>query len=141
VEYATLGGTGLLVSRLAFGAMTFTAGNRDIGAVFKAGRELADQLVGRALERGVTFFDTANGYAGGESEQLLGAALSVDGYVVSSLTTPDACVRTFVAALSPTTGCRDVGRHQHDRLRRQQHAQAGELHPAEGPPRTAPPEG
>jgi aryl-alcohol dehydrogenase-like predicted oxidoreductase len=75
MEYATLGGTGLLVSRLAFGAMTFTAGNRDIGAVFKVGRELADQLVVRALERGVTFFDTADGYAGGESEQLLGAAL------------------------------------------------------------------
>lgn len=33
MQYALLGQTGLLVSRLAFGAMTFTAGNRDIGAV------------------------------------------------------------------------------------------------------------
>ena len=75
MQYATLGDTGLVVSRLAFGAMTFTAGNRDVGAVYKVGRELADELVGRSLDRGVTFFDTADGYAGGESEELLGAAL------------------------------------------------------------------
>jgi aryl-alcohol dehydrogenase-like predicted oxidoreductase len=71
----TLGQTGLTVSRLAFGAMTFTAGNRDIGAVFKVGAQLADQLVGRALDAGINLFDTADGYAGGESETLLGAAL------------------------------------------------------------------
>jgi aryl-alcohol dehydrogenase-like predicted oxidoreductase len=75
MQYALLGETGLLVSRLAFGAMTFTAGNHDIGAVYKVGAELADELVGRALDRGVTFFDTADGYAGGESEALLGRAL------------------------------------------------------------------
>jgi aryl-alcohol dehydrogenase-like predicted oxidoreductase len=70
-----LGGTGLLVSRLAFGAMTFTAGNQDIGSIYKVGAELADVLVGRAVELGVNFFDTADGYAGGESETLLGRAL------------------------------------------------------------------
>jgi aryl-alcohol dehydrogenase-like predicted oxidoreductase len=75
MQYALLGGTGLLVSRLAFGAMTFTAGNHDIGAVYQVGAELADEMVGRALDRGVTFFDTADGYAGGESEALLGRAL------------------------------------------------------------------
>ncbi|HEY1970985.1 MAG TPA: aldo/keto reductase, partial [Pseudonocardia sp.] len=75
MRYAPLGNTGLLVSRLAFGAMTFTAGNQDIAAVYKVGAELADALVGRALEAGVNFFDTADGYAGGESETLLGQAL------------------------------------------------------------------
>lgn len=75
MQYTTLGNTGLLVSRLAFGAMTFTAGNRAIGTVFKVGAELADELVGHALDSGVNFFDTADGYAGGESEKLLGAAL------------------------------------------------------------------
>src|SRR6187399_2106251 len=75
MQYALLGQTGLVVSRLAFGAMTFTAGNKDIGAVFKVGAKLAEELVGKALDAGVTFFDTADGYAGGESEQLLGAAL------------------------------------------------------------------
>jgi aryl-alcohol dehydrogenase-like predicted oxidoreductase len=75
MQYALLGNTGLTVSRLAFGAMTFTAGNRDLGAVYKVGADLAGELVGRALEAGINFFDTADGYAGGESEVMLGAAL------------------------------------------------------------------
>lgn len=75
MQYALLGNTGLTVSRLAFGAMTFTAGNKDLGAVYKVGADLAGELVGRALEAGINFFDTADGYAGGESEAMLGAAL------------------------------------------------------------------
>ncbi|WP_280265516.1 aldo/keto reductase [Nocardia wallacei] len=75
MEFSTLGSTGLIVSRMAFGAMTFTAGNRDMQAVSKVGAELAGELVGRALEAGINFFDTADGYAGGESEVLLGQAL------------------------------------------------------------------
>ena len=75
MRYTTLGGTGLIVSRLAFGAMTFTGGNKTIGAVYKVGHALADQLVGRALDAGVNLFDTADGYAGGESEMILGKAL------------------------------------------------------------------
>jgi aryl-alcohol dehydrogenase-like predicted oxidoreductase len=76
MQYATLGRTGLQVSRLAFGAMTFTAGNTDMAAVYKVGREAADRLVGQAVDAGVNFFDTADGYANGESETLLGAALA-----------------------------------------------------------------
>jgi len=75
MQYSLLGNTGLTVSRLAFGAMTFTAGNKDIGAVYKVGAGLAGELVGRALDAGINFFDTADGYAGGESEAMLGAAL------------------------------------------------------------------
>lgn len=75
MQYALLGNTGLVVSRLAFGAMTFTQGNKDVGAIYKVGEKLADELVGRALDAGVTLFDTADAYAGGESETLLGAAL------------------------------------------------------------------
>lgn len=75
MQYARLGNTGLVVSRMAFGAMTFTQGNKDIGAVYKVGTKLADELVGKALAAGVNFFDTADAYAGGESEVLLGAAL------------------------------------------------------------------
>lgn len=75
MQYAQLGNSGLIVSRLAFGAMTFTAGNKDIGAIYKVGAKLADELVGRSLDAGINFFDTADGYAGGESESLLGAAL------------------------------------------------------------------
>lgn len=75
MEYRRLGNTGLIVSRMAFGAMTFTLGNRDLAALFKVEAELADRLVGQAIDAGVNFFDTADVYARGESERLLGAAL------------------------------------------------------------------
>lgn len=75
MQYAMLGNTGLAVSRLGFGALTFTQGDKTISSVYKVGAKLADQLVGRALDAGVNFFDTADVYAGGESEVLLGAAL------------------------------------------------------------------
>ncbi|HEX7783502.1 MAG TPA: aldo/keto reductase [Sphingobium sp.] len=76
MRYATLGNTGLIVSRLAFGAMTFTQGNRTMESIFKVGADLADQLVGRCIDAGVNFFDTADGYASGESEELLGKVLA-----------------------------------------------------------------
>jgi len=70
VQYATLGHMGLVVSRFAFGAMTFTQGDQSVASIYKVRAELADQLVGRALDAGVNFFDTADAYAGGESETL-----------------------------------------------------------------------
>ena len=75
MQYTALGSTGLVVSRLGFGALTFTQGNQSLGAVYKVGAGLADELVGKALDAGVNFFDTADVYADGESESLLGAAL------------------------------------------------------------------
>jgi aryl-alcohol dehydrogenase-like predicted oxidoreductase len=75
MQYARLGDSGLIVSRLAFGTMTFTEGNQRLASVYKVRAELADQLVGRALDAGVNFFDTADVYASGESERILGAAL------------------------------------------------------------------
>lgn len=74
MKYALLGSTGLVVSRLAFGAMTFSSSAQN-PAIYKVGKRLADELVGCALDAGVTLFDTADGYAGGESETLLGEAL------------------------------------------------------------------
>ncbi|HEV7310476.1 aldo/keto reductase [Ensifer sp.] len=75
MQYTTLGNTGLAVSRLAFGAMTFTAGDRSIGAIYKTDAEAADALVGQALDAGINFFDTADAYASGQSERILGQAL------------------------------------------------------------------
>ncbi|VWX54195.1 aldo/keto reductase [Novosphingobium sp. 9U] len=75
MQYARLGNSGLIVSRLALGALTFTQGNRTLGSVYKVGAELADELVARAIDAGVNYFDTADVYADGESETLLGAAL------------------------------------------------------------------
>jgi aryl-alcohol dehydrogenase-like predicted oxidoreductase len=55
--------------------MTFTDQDRSLAGLAKVGGALADELVGRALEAGVTFFDTADSYSGGESERLLAKAL------------------------------------------------------------------
>lgn len=73
--YTLLGNTGLVVSRLGFGALTFASANRSLPAVYKVGAALADELVGRAIDAGINFFDTADVYADGESETLLGTAL------------------------------------------------------------------
>jgi aryl-alcohol dehydrogenase-like predicted oxidoreductase len=75
MQYARLGNTGLIVSRLGLGALTFTQGNSALGAVYKVGADLARGLVDQAIDSGVNYFDTADVYADGESEILLGAAL------------------------------------------------------------------
>ncbi len=77
MQYLPLGNTGLYVSRLCLGAMTFAEQGAPIGEVIGAtGQELADQMVRVALDGGVNFFDTANVYGGdGTSERMLGKAL------------------------------------------------------------------
>lgn len=72
MQYRRLGNTGLKVSELCFGAMTFGTNFMNIGAVEQDG---ADELVSRALQAGVNFFDTANVYSYGESEEILGQSL------------------------------------------------------------------
>lgn len=72
MQYRTLGGTGLLVSRLCLGTMTFSSSNgvyKHIGNVDQSG---ADALVEASLDAGVNFFDTADVYSQGESETTLG---------------------------------------------------------------------
>ena len=75
MQYTRLGNSGLIVSRLAFGVMTFGHDESRMGAVWKIGQEEANALVHRSLEAGINFFDTADGYAGGQSEIMLGKAL------------------------------------------------------------------
>ncbi len=72
--YSKLGSTGLIVSRLALGTMSFGMGGGN-KAIARTRPAEADALVARAIEAGVNFFDTADVYAGGESEELLGRAL------------------------------------------------------------------
>ena len=75
LEYATLGNTGILVSRLCFGTMTFGDGRglfKGISAVDQVG---ADELVKSAIDGGINFFDTADNYTEGESEKILGQSL------------------------------------------------------------------
>jgi aryl-alcohol dehydrogenase-like predicted oxidoreductase len=69
-----LGDTGLLVSEICLGAMTFASGEGMWSAIGKMDQPAADALVKDALERGVNFFDTADVYSAGRSEALLGRA-------------------------------------------------------------------
>ncbi|MFC6838173.1 aldo/keto reductase [Halomarina ordinaria] len=72
MEYTRLGSTGLEVSRLCLGCMNFGSGE----PWMMNDREASIALVERALDAGINFFDTANIYSHGESEAILGEALS-----------------------------------------------------------------
>ncbi len=74
MKYNQFGRTGLFVSEICLGAMTF-GGNPDAGfwkAIGQLGQAEVDGLVARALAAGVNFFDTADVYSFGHSERLLG---------------------------------------------------------------------
>lgn len=75
MQYTTLGKTGLVVSRLSFGAMTFGEGQLVPGVKNSIDQSTADQMVGAALEKGINLFDTADAYTEGQSEVMLGKAL------------------------------------------------------------------
>lgn len=72
MQYTRLGNSGLKVSRLCLGAMTFGFNFRNIGTV---GQSDATAMVKRAYEAGINFFDTADMYSFGQSEEILGNAL------------------------------------------------------------------
>jgi aryl-alcohol dehydrogenase-like predicted oxidoreductase len=82
MEYRRLGNTGLRVSELCMGTMTFGSNFYNIGAV---GQDAAGEMVARAIEAGVNFFDTANVYSYGESEEILGRAIKSLGAARESL--------------------------------------------------------
>jgi aryl-alcohol dehydrogenase-like predicted oxidoreductase len=74
MRYVKLGATGLDVSPVAIGAMSY--GEPDRGhPVWSLGEEQARPLIKHALEAGINFFDTANMYSNGSSEEILGRAL------------------------------------------------------------------
>jgi predicted aldo/keto reductase-like oxidoreductase len=66
MEYRRLGNTGLMVSELCLGCMTFGR---------EAGEEAAREIVGRFLDAGGNFVDTADVYSEGISEEITGRAL------------------------------------------------------------------
>ena len=70
MEYTTLGDTGLEVSRFGLGCMNFGSAEEWM----MNDREASVELIERALELGINFFDTANAYSRGESESILGEA-------------------------------------------------------------------
>jgi len=88
MEYTTLGNTGLSVSRICLGCMSFGSSEwRDWVLDEQESREIIE----RAIDLGINFFDTANIYSMGESERVLGNALADynrDSQVVATKTHP-----------------------------------------------------
>jgi aryl-alcohol dehydrogenase-like predicted oxidoreductase len=72
VEYRNLGRSGLKVSRICLGAMSFGAQDWQQWTI---SNEKSRSIIRRALELGINFFDTADVYSGGLSEEILGRAL------------------------------------------------------------------
>ncbi|MFD3454299.1 aldo/keto reductase [Streptomyces sp. NPDC058691] len=76
MQYEQLGSTGVFVSRIALGAMTFGGGTTPpYDSVGGLDLRQTDAIVGLALDSGINLIDTANVYAAGESEELLGQVL------------------------------------------------------------------
>ena len=73
MEYTTLNDTGIEVSEICLGCMSFGGGRE-----WTLDREESEALIDRAIDLGINFFDTANVYSTGESEEILGSAL--EGY-------------------------------------------------------------
>jgi aryl-alcohol dehydrogenase-like predicted oxidoreductase len=66
MDYRTLGRSGLRVSPLCLGTMMFGGATEEATAA---------RIVGRARDQGINFIDTADGYAGGRSEEVVGRAI------------------------------------------------------------------
>jgi aryl-alcohol dehydrogenase-like predicted oxidoreductase len=75
MRYKTLGGTGLLVSEICLGTMTFGGKGSFWPAIGTLGQTVADGIIARALDAGVNFIDTADIYSEGLSEEITGRAI------------------------------------------------------------------
>jgi aryl-alcohol dehydrogenase-like predicted oxidoreductase len=75
MEYVKLGSTGLDVSRLCLGCMSYGVPDRG-GHPWSLDEQASRPFIQRAVELGVTFFDTANVYSDGTSEEIVGRALA-----------------------------------------------------------------
>jgi len=76
VNYTKLGNTGMDVSPICLGAMSFGSAEGWVHNPWALNEEDSRTIIKRALDLGVNFFDTANVYAFGNSEEILGRALN-----------------------------------------------------------------
>ena len=89
MRYRKLGNTGLIVSEMCLGAMTFGSGEGMWATVAGVGQESVTDLIKAALDRGINFIDTADFYSNGRSEVVTGNALKLlglprDSYVLAT---------------------------------------------------------
>ena len=75
MQYKTLGNTGMLVSTLCLGTMTFSGGEGFWKNIGTTNQKEADELIQASIEAGINFFDTADVYSEGQSETMLGQSL------------------------------------------------------------------
>jgi len=75
MKYNFLGNTGLVVSELCFGTMTFGGSGGIWENIGKLQRDAVNELMKTAVDSGINFIDTANVYSYGESERLLGQSI------------------------------------------------------------------
>ncbi len=75
MEYVNLGSTGLKISRICLGCMTYGDPGRGTHE-WTLPEDESRPFIARALELGINFFDTANVYSAGSSEEILGRALN-----------------------------------------------------------------
>jgi aryl-alcohol dehydrogenase-like predicted oxidoreductase len=101
MDFRNLGRSGLKVSSLCLGTMTFGSGFMGIGVVDQRG---ADDIVRAALDAGVNFFDTADVYSRGQSEELLGRALKTSGVPRQSVVVATKVRGTMSDAANDGTG-------------------------------------
>jgi aryl-alcohol dehydrogenase-like predicted oxidoreductase len=76
MKYRLLADTGVFVSELCLGTMTFGGRGQIWEMIGGIDQQAADAIVHRALDAGINFMDTANVYGAGESETMLGRALA-----------------------------------------------------------------
>ncbi len=85
MRYKTLGNTGLLVSEICLGTMTFGSGDGMWSHIAGLDQQAADRIVARALDAGVNFVDTADMYTDGLSEEITGRAIKNAGRLRSDV--------------------------------------------------------
>lgn len=76
MDYVKLGNTGLDVSQICLGCMSFGSAENWVHSQWALDEADSRTLIKRALDMGINFFDTANVYAYGNSEEILGRALT-----------------------------------------------------------------
>ena len=110
MRYNRLGNTGLVVSELCFGTMTFGDRASRFSAIAGLGQDESTALTRQALDAGINFIDTANIYTLGQSEEMLGRALRDIGVARS-----DVVIATKATA-SMGPGPNDVGANRYHLL-------------------------
>ena len=79
MRYNRLGKTGLFVSELCLGTMTFGQAGGRYAAASGVNQETVDSILRRAIDAGINFIDTANVYADGQAEEIVGKSLQTLG--------------------------------------------------------------